>query len=110
MRTHVHSMPEQRCSPRRPVYAAGRISTATAPGSDHIAWVKDINRSGLCLFTRYHLEVGTLVQISLESDPLTRGLPRQYSGTVVRVQEFGAQAALAIAVRFDERTSEGDLS
>lgn len=96
----MHGIAEKRRSPRKPVYSSGTISHISAPGREHIAWVKDINTSGLCLFTRYKPQIGTLVQIKVESDPLSRGKPKQYVGTVVRVQEFGEQTALAVGVRF----------
>lgn len=97
----VHPTLDQRHSPRTLVYAAGTIAPANDGQSDrHIAWVKDINKSGLCLFTRYRPEIGTPVCVTLDSDPLRLGVQQQYLGTVVRIQEFGSQAALAVAVRF----------
>lgn len=110
MNTLVDPIVEQRRSPRILVYAAGTISAVNGRPSDkHIAWIKDINQSGLCLFTRYRPLLGTPVRVTLESDPRKMGRQQHYEGKVVRVQEFGSQAALAVAVRFAnqiEDTSE----
>ncbi len=92
---------DQRCERRRLVHAAGTISTEP-DDQEHVAWIKDLTNSGLCLFTRYRPEIGMRVRVTLSNGRLDPKLPRDYCGKVIRVQEFGENAALAVAVLFTE--------
>ncbi len=92
---------DQRGERRRLVHAAGTIATEP-DDQEHVAWIKDLTNSGLCLFTRYRPEIGTRVRVTLTNGRLDPKVPRDYCGKVIRVQEFGENAALAVAVLFTD--------
>jgi hypothetical protein len=88
---------EQRRSPRRSVHTGGTISAGDAT---HVAWIKDINESGICFFTKHCPSVGESVRITLQESRLPSHVHGEYSGTVIRVQMSSPGAAVGVAVRF----------
>lgn len=87
----------QRRSPRRPVHVSGTISTGS---TTHVAWIKDLNDSGICLFTNHSPALGELVRVTLDGDQLPANLSKTYEGTVIRVQDSAPGAALRVAITF----------
>lgn len=90
---------EQRRSPRRSVHSGGTIS---AGDSTHVAWIKDINESGICFFTKHRPNVGENVRVTLHENRLSTNVNKAYDGTVVRVQLSGPPGtAVVVAVTFN---------
>ena len=84
---------DQRRSPRRSVHAGGTLSSGS---TNHIAWIKDVNESGICLFTNHQPEIGEIVRVELNGERLPAYLRKFYNGKVVRVQESGPGAAVVV--------------
>ena len=57
---------ERRTSPRHPVSLAGELETAE--GKSAIAITRDVSAGGLLLFTRFHLEPGASVKLTVIHD------------------------------------------
>jgi hypothetical protein len=88
---------EQRRSPRKSVYAAGVIA---AGDTTHVAWIKDVNDSGICLFTQHSPGIGDAVKVMVNGREIPDALRREYEGRVVRVQNSGVGAAVKVAITF----------
>lgn len=88
---------DQRRSPRRSVHAGGTIA---AGSTTHVAWIKDISDSGICLFTKHHPEAGEKVRVTLSGTRLPHNGRKVYEGKVVRVQNSGPGAAV-VAIMFN---------
>jgi hypothetical protein len=87
---------EQRRTPRRSVHAGGTISAGDAT---YVAWIKDINESGICLFTQHPPRVGENVRVTVHANRGASGRSI-YHGTVIRIQSCGPGAAVVVAVLF----------
>lgn len=66
----------------------------------HVAWIKDVNESGICLFTNHSPALGETVKVTVNTTELTAAMRRQYEGKVIRVQSSGAGAAMKVAITF----------
>jgi PilZ domain len=88
---------EQRRTPRRSVHASGTIITGT---DTYVAWVKDINESGICLYTQYRPQVGETLEVKVDASKLPSRFKDEFTGTVIRVQNGRPGAAVGIAITF----------
>jgi hypothetical protein len=88
---------DQRRSPRKSIHAGGTLSTAD---TTHVAWIKDLNESGICLFTQHSPQVGESVRVTLTTGKLPANLRRDYEGKVIRVQSSGVGTAVRVAITF----------
>jgi hypothetical protein len=88
---------DQRRSPRKSVHAGGTIAAAD---TTHVAWIKDVNESGICLFTKHSPAVGETVKVVVNTRELPSALRREYQGRVIRVQSAGVGAAFKVAITF----------
>jgi|NGEPerStandDraft_6_1074524.scaffolds.fasta_scaffold07497_6 PilZ domain len=88
---------DQRRSPRKSIHAGGTIS---AGDTTHVAWIKDVNDSGICLFTKHSPQVGEVVHVTVNTSKLPPAARREYEGKVIRVQSSGVGAAVRVAITF----------
>lgn len=88
---------EQRRTPRQSVHAGGTIS---AGESTFVAWIKDINANGICLFTQHRPLVGQTVRVTVHANHVPAIRRNVYEGTVIRVQNCGPGAAVGVAILF----------
>jgi ribosomal protein L21E len=90
---------EQRRTPRQSVHASGTI---VAAAQSYVAWVKDINESGICLYSQYCPQVGDAVEVKVEASKLPAQFKVEFRGTVTRVQNDKRGAAVGIAIAFSK--------
>jgi hypothetical protein len=88
---------DQRRSPRKSIHAGGTIS---AGDTTHVAWIKDVNDSGICLFTNHSPQLGEVVHVTVNTSKLPAAVRREYQGKVIRVQSSGVGAAVRVAITF----------
>jgi hypothetical protein len=94
---------QQNCrkTKREFVYLSARIQVESESSRWHAAFVKDVSSEGMFFYSDFRPSSGEPIRFQLKFTDEMNRMHLRYEGTVVRVEEVQAGAAIGVAVRLE---------
>jgi hypothetical protein len=94
---------QQNCrkTKRECVYLSARIQVESESSRWHAAFVKDVSPEGMFFYSDFRPSSGDPIRFQLQFTDRMNRMHIRYKGTVVRVEEAQAGAAIGVAVRLE---------
>lgn len=91
----------RRKTSRELVYLSASIRLGSESSGWHPAFVKDLSSEGMFFYSDFRPSSGDPIKFKLKFTDAMTGMPIWYKGTVVRVEEAQAGAAIGVAVKLE---------
>ena len=91
----------RRKTKRELVHLSASIRLESESSGWHAAFVKDLSSQGMFFYSDFRPSEGDPIKFKLKFKEAMTGLPVWYKGSVVRVEEAQAGAAIGVAVKLE---------